>query len=126
MRFICLIFRLGVNPNLPTELIRFTTADEEMRLERLDTSEKKQHEAGDHWKVWCRLQDIIDISLMPEKVACRISRLSGPPLYLQFGRMAEVESFVALLGGYHRLARRFHVNLCRELVNPSLVVRFRR
>ncbi|OQV21808.1 Tyrosine-protein kinase JAK3 [Hypsibius exemplaris] len=105
--------RLGINPNLPVESIRLNASSPAILLERLETA--------DQWKPWCRLQDICDISLMSDKVACQINRLSGPPLYVKFTRMTEVESFVALVDGYHRFSRRFHMNFCRELTNPSLL-----
>jgi hypothetical protein len=109
-----LFLSLGINPALPLETIRVNPIENNIIVERL--------EGADQWKIWCRLQDICDVALIAEKTACQINRLSGPPLYLKLTSMPEVESFVSLLDGYHRLSRRFYVNFCPQLINPSLLV----
>ncbi|XP_055337446.1 tyrosine-protein kinase JAK2-like [Paramacrobiotus metropolitanus] len=105
--------QLGVNPNLPVNKVRLNILDELITLERRE---------GDKWIPYCRLTDICDINLIPEKIACHINRISGQPLCFRFSSTAALESFISLLDGYFRFTHKFYYDVCRALCNPSLQV----
>lgn len=57
---------------------------------------------------------------MPSNCTVEISRRNGIPLNLKFNTVNVMHSFVSLLDGYYRLTEKWTVNLCINLLTPSL------
>uniref|UniRef100_A0A1B6DNP3 non-specific protein-tyrosine kinase n=2 Tax=Clastoptera arizonana TaxID=38151 RepID=A0A1B6DNP3_9HEMI len=67
----------------------------------------------------CSIEDLCFITVRSDGTI-EIARKNGVPIYLKFGSILTMFSFVSLLDGYYRLAIKWTFNLSKDLLTPSL------
>ncbi|XP_077554921.1 tyrosine-protein kinase hopscotch [Haemaphysalis longicornis] len=74
------------------------------------------------WTQICSISDLCFVNMVPSNCTVEISRRNGIPQNLKFDSISQMHSFVSLLDGYYRLTEKWTVNLCINLLTPSLTM----
>uniref|UniRef100_A0A2R5LF78 Tyrosine-protein kinase n=1 Tax=Ornithodoros turicata TaxID=34597 RepID=A0A2R5LF78_9ACAR len=81
---------------------------------------RKSSKENAAWSQICSISDLCFINTIPSNLTVEISRRNGIPQNLKFSSLNTMHAFVSLLDGYYRLTEKWTVNLCMNLITPSL------